>query len=142
MRAMHLERVLMENAIKLFSQVFPAQRFRINIKYYTSSKLKVRITAQQILVRKYLINPIFWSDKPFFFTESLCVMYMLCTKYIQEINSNAKLNTKLTDQDKRDGTRAKRCDYSINNVNKENSNINIEMTIGTYNYRFVNATKI
>ena len=33
------------------------------------SKLKMRITTQQILVRKYLVSPIFRTDKLFFFRE-------------------------------------------------------------------------
>ena len=41
------------------------------------------------------------------------------------VNSNVKLNTKLTNHDKRDGARAKGCDYTMNRE------VNIEMTIGT-----------
>ena len=48
-------------------------------------KRKIRITTQQILVRKYLVNPIFRTDKPFFFREGLFIAYMVCTKqYIQD----------------------------------------------------------
>ena len=36
-------------------------------------KLQIRITTQQIMVRKYLVNPIFRKGKPFFFRESMCV---------------------------------------------------------------------
>ena len=36
-------------------------------------KLQIRITTQQILVRKYLVNPIFRTGKLFFFRESMCV---------------------------------------------------------------------
>ena len=45
------------------------------------TKLQIRITTQQILVRNYLINPIFRTGKPFLFRESLCVTCALCIKY-------------------------------------------------------------
>ena len=45
------------------------------------------------------------------------VTYMLCVRssIYKTVNSNANLNTKLTNHYKRDGTRAKGCDHEINN---------------------------
>ena len=74
------------------------------------------ITTQQILVRRYLANPIFRTDKLFFFRESLCITYILSTKwYMQDRKFKYETKYKNDQSRKRDETQAKRCEYKIYN---------------------------